>query len=148
MLLFLACSSITESASFSPPAPRQVVPGLFESICRSPQIQQTPYILKEDGSKFFGDGYKFEPGKDEILVEGKAGYIVTFGDLVYRAYDAVLRLRQEGIEVGLINKPTLNVVDEEVLAKAGKTGFVLVAESQNQRTGVRPVSVLEYFRSR
>jgi hypothetical protein len=56
--------------------------------------------------------------------------------LVYRAWDAVLRLRKEGIDVGLVNKPTVNVIDEEVLQKIGKTGFVLVAESQNQRTGV------------
>ena len=75
---------------------------------------KTPYILKEDGSRFFGEGYEFVPGKDETIVEGKAGYVVAFGDLLYRAWDAVLRVRQEGLDVGLINKPTLNLVDEEV----------------------------------
>jgi transketolase C-terminal domain/subunit len=35
------------------------------------------------------------------------------------ALDAVERLKQEGIDVGLINKPTLNVVDEEIIAKVG-----------------------------
>ena len=33
------------------------------------------------------------------------------------ALDAVERLRADGVDVGLINKPTLNVVDEEMLAK-------------------------------
>jgi transketolase C-terminal domain/subunit len=98
---------------------------------------KVPYLLKEDGSKFYDDNYKFEPGKDETLIDGKAGYIVTFGDMTYRSWDAVLRLRKEGIDVGLINKPTLNLVDEEVIKKVGKTGFVLVVESQNQKTGVR-----------
>ena len=73
-----------------------------------------PYILKEDGSKFFDDDYKFIPGKDEIIAEGKAGYVVSFGELLYRSWDAVLRCREQGLDVGLINKPTLNVVDEEV----------------------------------
>lgn len=96
-----------------------------------------PYILKEDGSRFFGDGYTFEPGKDDVILEGKDGYVVTFGDMLHRSYDAVLRLRQKGLSVGLVNKSTLNVIDEEVLKKIGATKFVLVAESWNQKTGVR-----------
>ena len=75
---------------------------------------KVPFILKEDGSRFFGDGYEFVPGKDEIILEGTAGYVVSFGDQRYRSYDAVLRCRQEGVDVGLINKPTLNLVDEQV----------------------------------
>ncbi len=75
---------------------------------------KVPWILKEDGSRFFEGNYKFVPGKDEVILEGKAGYVVTFGEMLYRSYDAVLRCRQEGLDVGLINKPTLNVVDEQV----------------------------------
>lgn len=75
---------------------------------------KVPWILKEDGTKFFGENYKFVPGKDETIIDGKAGYVVTFGEMVYRSWDAVLRCRKEGIDVGLINKPTLNVIDEEV----------------------------------
>lgn len=76
---------------------------------------KVPYILKEDGkTKFFGDGYEFVPGKDETIVEGKAGYVVSFGEMLYRSWDAVLRVRQQGLDVGLINKPSLNVVDEQV----------------------------------
>ncbi|EJD53512.1 transketolase [Auricularia subglabra TFB-10046 SS5] len=95
-----------------------------------------PWILKEDGSKFFGDGYKFEPGKDDVILEGTDGYVVSFGDMLHRSYDAVLRVRQKGLNVGLINKSTLNVVDEAVLKKIGSTKFVLVAESFNQKTGL------------
>ena len=76
---------------------------------------KVPYILKEDGkTRFFDDNYEFVPGKDEVIVEGKAGYVVSFGDMLYRSWDAVLRCRQEGLDVGLINKPTLNLVDEQV----------------------------------
>lgn len=75
---------------------------------------KVPYMLREDGSRLFGDDYVFVPGKDEIVAEGKAGYVVAYGEMLYRAWDAVLRCRQEGLDVGLINKPSLNVVDEEV----------------------------------
>ncbi|QQE13931.1 transketolase [Planctomycetota bacterium] len=97
-----------------------------------------PDILTEDGKDYFApeNGYKFQPGKDEIIREGTAGYIVSFGDTLYRALDAVEQLKEQGIDVGLINKPTLNVVDEEMLEKIGKTSFVLVAECFNKDTGL------------
>lgn len=95
-----------------------------------------PSILTSDGNTLFGEGYEFTPGKDEVIREGTAGYIVSFGDALYRALDAVERLKQEGIDVGLINKPTLNMVDEDMMAKVGAAPFVLVVESFNRRTGL------------
>ena len=97
---------------------------------------KTPNILNSDGNDFYGEGYTFIPGKDEVVREGTAGYLISFGDGLYRALDAVERLKQAGIDVGLINKPTLNVIDEEMLAKVGAAPFVLVVESLNRRTGL------------
>lgn len=97
---------------------------------------KVPFILKEDGSRFFGPDYVFVPGKDEVIIDGTAGYVVSYGEMLYRSYDAVLRCRELGLNVGLINKPTLNLVDEQILRKIGSSPFVLVVESQNQKTGV------------
>ncbi|KAI6039840.1 thiamine diphosphate-binding protein [Pisolithus marmoratus] len=98
---------------------------------------KVPYILKEDGkSRYFEGDYEFVPGKDETIVDGKAGYVVSFGEMLYRSWDAVLRCRQEGLDVGLINKPTLNVVDERTIRKIGSSPFVLVVETLNQKTGL------------
>ncbi len=96
----------------------------------------TPYLLTDGGEKFFGEGYTFRPGKDEIIRDGKDGYIVSYGEMTYRCLDAVLQLRRSGMEVGLINKPTLNVIDEDMLTRAGGSSFVLVVESQNSKTGL------------
>ncbi|KAI1797214.1 transketolase [Ganoderma leucocontextum] len=97
---------------------------------------KVPWILKEDGSKYFDESYEFVPGKDEVIAEGTAGYVVSYGDMLYRSWDAVLRCRQEGLNIGLINKPTLNLVDEQSIRKAGSSHFVLVVESLNQKTGL------------
>ncbi|MBF2021315.1 MAG: transketolase [Hydrococcus sp. C42_A2020_068] len=97
---------------------------------------KVPNILDSKGNDFFGSGYQFVPGKDEVIREGTQGYIISFGDALYRSLDAVERLRQEGLDVGLINKPTLNVVDEEMMAKIGNAPFALVVESFNRRTGL------------
>ena len=97
---------------------------------------KVPMILDTEGNEMFGGDYTFTPCKDEVIREGTAGYIVTFGDSLYRALDAVERLKQEGIDVGLINKSTLNVIDEETMAKVGKAPFVLVTEAFNRKTGL------------
>ncbi len=125
------------------PADRHQMRATIERIFRDPGLRfvfstrsGTPDILKEDGTPLYGKGYAFEPGRDEIVREGKAGYVVSYGETLYRALDAVERLRAEGLSVGLVNKPTLNVADEEMLKTVGRTGFVLVVESQNRDTGL------------
>ncbi|MEH2170834.1 MAG: transketolase C-terminal domain-containing protein [Nostoc sp.] len=97
---------------------------------------KVPNIQDSNSNDFFGSGYKFVPGKDEVIREGTQGYIISFGDALYRALDAVERLKQEGLDVGLINKTTLNVIDEEIITKVGNAPFVLVVEPFNRRTGL------------
>jgi transketolase C-terminal domain/subunit len=108
-------------------------PGLrFLFSSRSP----VPDILDTNSKPLFADGYTFIPGKDDVIREGTAGYIVSFGEVLYRALEVVESLKKQGINVGLINKSTLNLVDEEIMAKIGSTPFVLVVESLNRRTGL------------
>jgi transketolase len=97
---------------------------------------KVPTILDSNGQEFFGGDYKFVSGKDEIIREGTQGYIVSFGEALYRSLDAVERLKQEGIDVGLINKPTLNAIDEDMMAKIGKSPMILVVEAFNRKTGL------------
>ncbi len=96
----------------------------------------TPDILTPDGQAHYGDGYRFEPGRDDVIRDGKDGWIVSYGEMLYRSLDAVERLRDQGLDVGLLNKATLNVADDEALARIGGSKFVLVVESQNIDTGL------------
>jgi transketolase len=96
----------------------------------------TPYLLDDQGRTIYGESYVFTPGKDEIVREGRDGWVVSYGEMTYRCLDAVLQLRRQGLEVGLVNKPTLNVIDEDILAMVGSSPFVLVVESQNVKTGL------------
>jgi transketolase len=97
-----------------------------------------PDILKEDGKRFYDESYKFEPGRDEIIRQAPAGggYIVSFGETLYRALDAVIKLQKAGVKVGLINKATLNVADAAMMKTLAGVPFVLVAESFNVNTGL------------
>jgi transketolase len=109
-------------------------PGLrFVFSTRAP----VPDILDDSGKPLFA-GKPFEPGCDDLVREAPAGggYVVSFGETLYRALDAVLTLRDRGVGVGLINKPSLNVVDPAMMARLAAAPFVLVAEGFNVRTGL------------
>jgi transketolase len=109
-------------------------PGLrFVFSTRAP----VPDILGEDGKPLY-QGRPFEPGKDHIVRAAPAGggYVVSMGETVYRALDAVLRLQEQGVKVGLINKSTLNVVDPDMMKTLAGAPFVLVAEGWNVKTGL------------
>jgi transketolase len=109
-------------------------PGLrFIFSTRAP----VPDILDESGRPLY-EGKPFEPGKDYVVREPKAGggYVVAMGETVYRALDAVVVLKEKGVNVGLINKPTLNVVDKDMMKTLAAAPFVLVAEGWNVKTGL------------
>jgi transketolase C-terminal domain/subunit/transketolase N-terminal domain/subunit len=96
----------------------------------------TPYILDENGKLFYNADYRFVPGKDETIREGEVGTIVSYGEMLYRCLDAVERLRSEGVRVALVNKPTLNAVDDDMLKKIAQGGFVMVVETQSTKSGL------------
>ncbi|MGL6132726.1 MAG: transketolase C-terminal domain-containing protein [Prochlorococcaceae cyanobacterium] len=97
---------------------------------------KVPNLLDDQGHDLYGEDYVFQPGRDEWVRRGGDGVIVSFGESLYRCLDAVEQLREEGLEVGLVNKATLNVVDEVMLTELGCQPFVLVVESFNRRTGL------------
>jgi transketolase len=96
-----------------------------------------PDLLNEKGEPFYKDK-PFEPGRDDVIRESGdgGGYIVSFGEITYRALDVVERLREQGIRIGLVNKSTLNLYDEAVMKKLAAAPFVLVAEGWNVKTGL------------
>ena len=95
-----------------------------------------PDLLDDNGDLVYGDDYEFVTGKDDVVREGTAGYIVSFGETVYRALDAVIKLKADGIDAGLVSKCTLNEYDDETMARLAAAPFVLVAESFNVTTGL------------
>jgi len=98
---------------------------------------KTPTILKEDDTPLYdSDEYAFQPGVDEIVRTGTAGYILSFGDALYRSLDAVTKLKQEGIDIGLINKPTINTPDRKMMETLAASPFCLIVEPLGYNTGL------------
>ena len=96
-----------------------------------------PDLLDERGAPFY-QGRAFEPGVDDVIRETSGGgYVVSFGEVVYRALDAVTTFNAKAkVRAGLVNKSTLNVVDPKMMAKLAAAPWVLVAEGYNVKTGL------------
>jgi len=139
--IFFADNGFDDSTRLYFPADRHQLRAVLERIYKERGLRfvfstrsAVPQILDGKGNVFFDEKYEFT-GKDEVIREGD-GYIVSYGELLCRAIDAAERLREDGVRVGVINKPLLNVVDERMMKKLGKASFVLVVESQNVKTGL------------
>ncbi len=97
---------------------------------------KTPAIFDENGQDYYGSGYEFTPGVDEVIRDGDEGWIISYGDMLHRCLHVVEEFRENGVKIGLINKVTLNAVDEEMMQRIGNSPFVTVIESLNSRTGL------------
>ncbi len=73
--------------------------------------------------------YKFEIGKGVLLRDGKDATVVATGYMVHLALEAAEVLKEEGIEVRVINIHTIKPLDREIIIKAAReTGAIVTAE--------------------
>ena len=80
----------------------------------------------------FGEDYKFDLFKADMLREGSDLSIFVSGFLTKDALEAAELLKAEGIDAEIVNVHTIKPVDREtVLASARKTGAVLTVENHN-----------------
>jgi transketolase C-terminal domain/subunit len=127
------------------PADQHQFAACLKRIYRDPGLRflfsnraPVPDLLDEAGKPFYQDR-PFEPGQDDVLrAPGDGGgYVVAFGECVYRALDAVIGLSERGgPAIGLVNKATLNVVDHAMMKKLAAAPWVLVVEAYNVKTGL------------
>jgi transketolase len=76
--------------------------------------------------------YKFEIGKAVTLKEGKDATIVATGIMVEKALEAYEILKNEGINVKVINIHTIKPIDTEAITKAAReTGVVVTVEEHS-----------------
>ena len=70
-----------------------------------------------------------ELGRSEIIEWGTDGMFVVFGALLGRCVEAARQLREEGLDVGVINARFAKPLDAETIVRAvDQTGFVLTVE--------------------
>lgn len=87
--------------------------------------------------RLFGDDHVFELGRGQVLREGDDVTLVACGVEVARALDAAEELAAGGTSARVVNMPTIQPVDEALLARcAAETGAVVTAEDHSVRGGL------------
>lgn len=77
------------------------------------------------------DNYVFELGKAVNLRQGKDATIIASGALVQESISAADKLKEEGIEVSVINMSSIKPIDEEAIIEAANTGLIIAAQDHN-----------------
>ena len=90
-----------------------------------------PVLSYEDGTPL-----DFEYGKADWLMRGKDGVIVTYGNMVYRALRIAQDLKEQGVEIGVLNVSAPIDIDKEQIMEAAKTGLIITYEDHNVRNGI------------
>jgi len=95
-----------------------------------------PVITKENGEIYFDQNYNFQFGKADLIREGKDGYILTYGCMVYRAVEISEKLKKDGISIGVLNFSCPTEIDKEMMKKAIETSFIITYEDHHIDTGL------------
>ena len=78
------------------------------------------------------ENYKFEIGKAEVLSEGSDVCIIANGVLVGEAIFAAQKLKEDGINVTLLNMATIKPLDQDKILKYAKmTNLIITCEEHN-----------------
>lgn len=97
---------------------------------------KTPVITDVEGRPLFAGDYTFEPGKFDWVRTGSAGAIMTCGPLLVHAIKAWERLKQEGLQLSVVNCASIKPFDKDSILKAAETGFILTVEDHHVDTGI------------
>ncbi len=80
----------------------------------------------------YGNDYKFNPKKAEILIEGNDITILSYGDIFAEVIKAAEILKDKGINAEVINVPVVKPLDTETIIKSvKKTKRVFTVENHS-----------------
>ena len=84
----------------------------------------------------YEDSYNFELGKSSKLREGDAAAIIASGIMVQESLKAADMLKENGINVSVINMASIKPIDREEIKEAAKTGAIIAAQDHNVYGGL------------
>src|SRR5690606_14902777 len=95
-----------------------------------------PVLTDEKGKPFFGKKYRYVYGKTDVLRSGSAVTIVAMGGVVYEAFKAWKKLRENKISAEIIIASSIKAFDDTIFESIKKTGKVITVEDHNPFSGL------------
>lgn len=102
--------------------------------------QPEPFYIRLGRAKFpliMSQDYQFELGKGVVIRDGQDAAIVAIGLMVSESLKAADRLKEEGINVRVINMSSVKPIDKELIIKAAReTAAIVTAEEHSINGGL------------
>ncbi|MDO5563327.1 MAG: transketolase [Synergistaceae bacterium] len=117
------------------------------NVCLAMGRGTLPVVLKEDGTPFYGDGYKFEYGAIDTLRDGKDAVIISMGHFAGRAIVARDLLAEQGVSAKVLHCATPLGMDDKELIKLIGDLPVVTCEDHNADTGIGSIVAMELARA-
>lgn len=93
-------------------------------------------VGRDEWPVVFDENYKFELGKGVWLKEGADVVLMNSGVLLPYAVEAAELLKEDGIDAGVINMPTIKPIDVEMINDVCKNvGAIVTLENHNVQGG-------------
>lgn len=104
-----------------------------KAILEIARIKGPAYVRLGRGNvkTIYDDSYKFEIGKASVVADGNDAAIIASGIMVQESMAAAEILRNEGINVRVVNMSTIKPIDREAIITAAETGMMITAEDHN-----------------
>jgi transketolase len=99
-----------------------------------------PVYIRMDNMKFpslHPEGYRFVPGAPDVLRAGRDLTVFSLGSVTFEAMAAARALAGRGIEVGVVNVPSIRPLDRGAMTDlVGSTARVLTVEEHSVHGGL------------
>lgn len=83
------------------------------------------------------DDFSFEIGKANMLADGTDLTIIATGETVYHAYQAALKLKEQGISARVLDMAFIKPLDTDAIVKAAReTGRIITVEEHSRFGGL------------
>lgn len=102
-------------------------------------------LVREDVENILGDDYQFELGKSKVLRDGDDISIIACGPMVSNSIKASDLLRQEGINVRVVNMSTIKPLDTSIIEDCAKNTRVILTIEDHSKIGGLGSAVCEYI---
>jgi len=114
---------------------------LYKAVHAASRLNGPVYIRLTGDKKTFKPVYEedfdYEIGKSITLKDGSDAVIIATGTMVREAMDASIQLKNEGIEVAVVDMHTIKPIDEDAIAYwAHKVPLMITLEEHNRVGGL------------
>jgi transketolase len=99
---------------------------------------QGPVYIRLDNAAFpilHSSSFQFKPGTPEVLVSGTKTIICALGSVVHEAVFAAKELREEGLDVGVINISSLRPLDRLALVSLLDSADTIISVEEHSVAG-------------